>query len=130
VLHTDTPAKSSTLNPRLVLASLGIYRVMSFTVAQATSEISLRMPLGAGTSGILLHVLKHGLVMAGTGLTFGFVGAYLISRAMQSKLYGIRAMDWALSARWPRCSGAALLACYVPARRASAVDPIMALRQG
>jgi putative ABC transport system permease protein len=115
----------------LVLASLGIYGVMSFTVAQGTSEIGLRMALGASTTGILLQVLKHGLVMAGTGLAFGFVGAYLIGRAMRSTLYGTGIMDLgAFGAMAALLLGAALLACYVPARRASAVDPMIALRQG
>ncbi len=114
----------------LILASLGIYGLMSFTVAQGTSEIGLRMALGASSGNVLMGVLKQGLTMAGMGLVFGFGGAYLVGRAMQSTLYGTGAMDWrAFSAVAAVLLAAALLACYVPARRASAVDPMIALRQ-
>lgn len=115
----------------LLLASLGIYGVMSFMVAQRTSEIGLRMALGANHSDVVLQVLKQGFTMAATGLAFGFAGAYWISRAMQTTLYGTGALDWrAFGAVAALLVLAALLACYVPARRASSVDPLIALRQG
>ncbi len=115
----------------LVLASLGIYGVMSFTVAQGTSEIGLRMALGADSQDVLLRVLRQGLLMAGTGLAFGFAGAYWMGRAMQSMLYGTGPTDWvAFSAVAALLLFAALIACFVPARRASVVDPLIALRQG
>jgi putative ABC transport system permease protein len=115
----------------LILASLGIYGVMSFTVAQSTAEIGLRMALGASTRDVLLRVLKQGLAMAGTGLALGFAGAYLVGRAMQSSLYGTGAVDWsAFSTVAALLLLAALRACYVPARRASSVDPMIALRRG
>ena len=114
----------------LVLASLGIYGVMSFAVAQSTSEIGLRMALGATTSDVMRRVLKQGLGMAGMGLGLGFVGAYVAGRVMQSSLYGTGILDWgAFSAVAALLLIAALLACYVPARRASSVDPIVALRE-
>jgi putative ABC transport system permease protein len=76
------------------------------------------------------RVFKQGLGTAGVGLGLGFVGAYVVSRAMQSSLYGTGVLDWvAFSAAAALLLIAALLACYVPARRASSVDPIVALRQ-
>lgn len=115
----------------LLLASLGIYGVMSFAVAQSTSEIGLRIALGATAREVVFRILKQGLGMAGTGLVVGFAGAYLASRAMQSSLYGTGVLDWgAFSAVATLLVLAALLACYLPARRASSVDPVVALRQG
>jgi putative ABC transport system permease protein len=115
----------------LVLAALGIYGVMSFAVERSTAEIGLRMALGATTKDVMRRVLKQGLGMAGAGLGLGSIGAYAASRAMQSNLYGTGVMDWgAFSAVAALLLVAALLACYVPARRASSVDPMIALRQG
>jgi putative ABC transport system permease protein len=115
----------------LVLASLGIYGVMSFTVAQNTAEIGLRMALGASSADVLRNVLRRGLLLAGLGVVFGFIGTYFIGRTMESMLYGTGSLDWiAFSAVTVLLFGAALLACYIPAHRASAVDPIVALRQG
>jgi putative ABC transport system permease protein len=115
----------------LVLASLGIYGVMSFAVAQSTPEIGVRIALGANTSDVMRRVLKRGLAMAGAGLALGSVGAYVTARAMESSLYGTGRVDWtAFSAVAVLFVIAALLACYVPARRASSVDPVAALREG
>jgi len=114
----------------LLLASLGIYGVMAFTVAQRTPEIGLRMALGAGQSQVRLQILREGLTLAAGGLALGLLGAYALGRAMQSTLYGTGALS--LSVLLVVCLvllGAALIACYVPARRASAVDPMTALRQ-
>ena len=103
---------------------------MSFIVAQNTSEIGLRIALGATESEVMRRVLNQGLEMAAPGLALGFVGAYVAGRAMQSSLYGTGELDWgALSAVGGLLLVVALLACYVPARRASSVDPIVALRQ-
>jgi putative ABC transport system permease protein len=114
----------------LLLAALGIYGVMTFTVAQRTSEIGLRMALGAQPSRVRLQLLGEGLTLAGGGLAFGLLGAYALGRAMQSTLYGTGTLSPpVLLAVSLVLLGAALVACYVPARRASAVDPIMALRQ-
>lgn len=114
----------------LVLASLGIYGVMSFAVAQSASEIGLRIALGATKSDIMRRVLKQGLEMAGVGLGLGFFGAYATGRSMQSSLYGTGIMDWgAFSLVEALLLITALLACFLPARRASSVDPIVALRQ-
>ena len=115
----------------LILASLGIYGLMSFTVAQSTSEIGLRMALGATAGRVLMRTLRRGLAMAGAGLVLGFIGAYFAGRLMQSMLYGTGVIDWVVfCAVAVLLLIAALLACYVPARRASAVDPMVALHEG
>jgi len=114
----------------LLLAALGIYGVMSFIVAQRTHEIGLRMALGAGTSRVLKDVLKEGLFTASIGLVLGIAGAYLVGRAMQGMWFGVGAIDLvALSAVTATLLLAALVACLIPARRASSVDPMVALRQ-
>jgi putative ABC transport system permease protein len=114
----------------LLLAALGIYGVMAFTVAQRTPEIGLRMALGAGKTDVILNVLREGLLMAGGGLVLGLLGAYFVGRAMQSTLYGTGSMDWTASTAVAAVLLlAGLIACYVPARRASSVDPMIALRQ-
>jgi putative ABC transport system permease protein len=114
----------------LVLAALGIYGVMTYTVAQRTPEIGLRMALGAGQADVRLQVLREGLTLAGGGLALGLAGAYALGRAMQSTLYGIGALSLpVLLAVGLVLLASALVACYVPARRASAVDPMIALRQ-
>lgn len=114
----------------LVLAALGIYGVMAYTVAQRTPEIGLRMALGAGQNDVRRQVLRDGLKLAIVGLVFGVGGAYALGRAMQSTLYGTGALSLpVLLAVGLVLLGAAIIACYVPARRASAVDPMIALRQ-
>jgi len=114
----------------LLLASLGIYGVMAFTVAQRTPEIGLRMALGAGQSQVRLQILREGLTLAAGGLALGLLGAYALGRAMQSTLYGTGALSLpVLLVVSLVLLGTALIACYVPARRASAVDPMTALRQ-
>src|SRR5262249_7600662 len=114
----------------LVLAALGIYGVMSYTVAQRTPEIGLRMALGAGQAEGRLPVLREGLMLAASGSLLGLAGAYTLGRTMQSMLYGTGALNLpVLAAVVLVLLGAALVACYVPARRASTVDPMIALRQ-
>jgi len=114
----------------LLLASVGIYGVMGFAVAQRTHEFGVRMALGAEGSRILRMVLKEGGTLAAGGLVFGLGGAYLVGSAMQTTLYGVKALDiGAFSASAFVLLAAALLACYIPARRASKVDPLVALRQ-
>jgi putative ABC transport system permease protein len=113
----------------LLLAAVGIYGVMAFTVAQRTQEFGVRMALGAQRERVVKLVLKEGTILALTGALIGLGGAYLVGRAMQSTLYGVGAMD-------ARVFGAlafvllvaALLACLVPAWRASRVEPMVALR--
>lgn len=113
----------------LLLAAVGIYGVMSFTVAQRTQEFGVRMALGAQRSRVVSLVLKEGTVLAVIGALIGLGGAYLVGRAMQSTLYGVGAMDArAFGAVAGVLLVAALLACLVPAWRASRVEPIVALR--
>jgi putative ABC transport system permease protein len=115
----------------LLLAALGIYAVMAFTVAQRTPEIGLRMALGAGHSQVRLQILREGVTLAAVGLALGIVGAYALGRALQAMLYGTAALDLSVVLVVGLVLlSKALLACYVPARRASAVDPLTALRQG
>jgi putative ABC transport system permease protein len=115
----------------LVLSALGIYGVMAFTTAQRTREIGLRMALGARHTQVRLQVLREGLALAAGGLLLGVAGAYLLGRAMRSTLYGTGAMSLpVVLAAGLVLLGAALVACYLPARRASRVDPMSALRDG
>ena len=114
----------------LVLAALCIYGVMAYTVAQRTPEIGLRMALGAEQAEVRLQILGEGLTLVASGLVLGLLGAYALGRAMQSTRYGTGALSLpVLLAVGLVLLGAALVACYVPARRASAVDPMIALRQ-
>ncbi len=114
----------------LVLAAVGIYGVMSFAVAQRTHEIGLRIALGASPRHVLRLVVGEGTLLALIGLTLGLGGAYFVGRAMKSVLYEVGAMD-PLSVVLVALALllSALLACYVPARRAMRVDPLVALRQ-
>jgi len=113
----------------LLLASIGIYGVMAFGVAQRTHEFGIRMALGAGEGPIMRLVLHEGVRLALLGMGFGILGAYLVGRAMQSMLYGVSALDLhAFGIVAVVLLVAALLASYFPARRASRVDPMVALR--
>ena len=114
----------------LVLAAVGIYGVMSFAVAQRSHEIGLRIALGASPRHVLRLVVGEGTLLALIGLTLGLGGAYFVGRAMKSVLYEVGAMD-PLSVVLVALALllSALLACYVPARRAMRVDPLVALRQ-
>jgi len=114
----------------LLLAAVGIYGVMAFTVAQRTHEIGLRMALGAGRAQVLRAVLKEGMATASLGLLLGTAGAYLVGRTLQGMWYGVKAVDpVAFGAVAALLLGSALVACLVPARRAASVDPMVALRQ-
>jgi predicted permease len=114
----------------LCLAAFGIYGVMSFAVAQRTHEIGLRMALGAGQGQVLGLILKEGMLLGSVGLLIGFAGSYGIGRLMRGMWYGIGSLDpVAFSAVATVLMLSALLACYVPARRATQVDPVAALRQ-
>jgi predicted permease len=113
----------------LVLAMGGLYGVIAYTTSQRTREIGLRMALGAQQGDIVRLVLKHGLAMAGIGLAAGMAAAFGVTRVLSSLLYGIHADDPA-TLIGVSCAliSVALLACYVPARRAMRVDPMVALR--
>ena len=114
----------------LLLAAVGIYGVMAFTVAQRTPEIGIRMALGARQVHVRRQVLGEGATLAAAGLVLGVAGAYALGRAMQSTLFGTGPMNVpVLLGVSAVLVASALLACYVPARRASSVDPVIALRQ-
>jgi putative ABC transport system permease protein len=113
----------------LLLAGVGIYGVMAFTVAQREQEIGLRMALGASRGHVVNLILKEALLLAGVGLTLGLAGAYLIGRTLHGTLYGIGSMDFvATGAVAVVLVGASIVASWVPARRAAAVEPMKALR--
>jgi putative ABC transport system permease protein len=113
----------------LLLAAVGIYGVMAFTVAQREHEIGLRMALGATQSHVVNLILKEALLLATIGLTIGLAGAYLVGRTLHSTLYGIGSMDFiATGAVALVLVTASLLASWIPARRAAAVQPMRALR--
>jgi len=114
----------------LLLAVLGIYGVIAFVVAQRTHEVGLRLALGAGRLDVLRMVLGEGIRLSAMGLAAGLAGAWLVGRAMQSMLYGVKALDLtAFGAVAGILMVSALLACYIPAQRASRVDPVIALRE-
>jgi putative ABC transport system permease protein len=113
----------------LLLAAIGIYGVMAFAVAQRTHEIGLRMALGAGRENVLFLILKEGMVLALAGLALGLIGACLVGRTMNGMLYGVGTIDiTAFGGVAIVLLASAILACYVPARRAAKVDPMVALR--
>jgi putative ABC transport system permease protein len=113
----------------LFIAVVGIYGAMSYSVARRTHEIGLRMALGAERSDVLRLVVGAGLRMAATGMAVGLAGALLVTRVLKAFLYGVEPTD-----RITFCvvcailGAAAFIASYLPARRAAAVDPMIALR--
>jgi predicted permease len=113
----------------LLLSAIGIYGITSYAVSQRTHEIGIRMALGAQLSDVLKLVLNHGLKLTMIGAAIGVSGAYLATRAIKSVLYGVSATDpLTFGLVSVLLIGVALLACYVPARRATKVDPLTALR--
>jgi len=113
----------------LVLAMVGIYGVMSFSVEQRTNEIGIRMTLGAQRRDVLRLVLRQGLAIAAIGVTLGIAGALGTSGMLKSLLFGVRPSDpLTLAGVAILLVGCVLVACYIPARRAMRVDPMVALR--
>ena len=113
----------------LVLASVGIYGVLSYLVTQRTQEIGVRVALGAAMWDVFKTVVGQGMGLAGVGILIGLVASRALSRVLTSLLFGIQASDpfayWSAVATF---AIVALIACYIPARRAMKIDPITALR--
>jgi putative ABC transport system permease protein len=113
----------------MLLAALGIFGVMAYTVAQRTNELGIRIALGAQPRNIMALVLTQGMKLAALGVLLGLIGAMSMTRWLVSLLYGVSATDpltFALIALLPMI--VAMLACWIPARRATRVNPLVALR--
>jgi len=113
----------------LVLTIVGLYGVMSYSVAQRTNEIGIRMALGAQTRDVLRLIVAQGFKLVLLGLTIGLAGAFAVTRVIASMLFGVTTKDpLTFAAVALLLAFVALLACYIPARRAARVDPMEALR--
>jgi putative ABC transport system permease protein len=113
----------------VVLASIGIYGVMSYSVTQRAHEIGIRMALGAARRNVLRMVMGQGLLLVGAGVLIGVVGAFGLTRLIASQLFGVRPTDpTTFISVALTLIGVAALATFVPAMRATRVDPVVALR--
>jgi len=112
----------------LLLTAIGLYGVVAFAVVQRSQEIGIRIALGAQTGDVLKMVLRQGLKLTTLGLAIGLAAAYALTRYMQSLLFGVKATDPSTFAAIALLLIAvALMACWIPAKRATKVDPMVAL---
>jgi len=113
----------------VALAAVGIYGVMSYLVTQSTREIGVRIALGAQPRQVLCVVIRHGMLLAGLGAIVGVAGSLALTRLLGSQLYGVKPTDaLTLAGVTTLLLLVALAACFIPAHRASRVDPMVALR--
>jgi putative ABC transport system permease protein len=113
----------------LLLAAVGIYGLMAFTVSERTQEIGIRMALGASRGNVARLIIRQGAILALIGLAIGVGGAVLVGREMQNTLYGVGSLDLSVIAAVAAVLLAtALFASWLPARRAASIDPMQALR--
>jgi putative ABC transport system permease protein len=113
----------------LVLTIVGLYGVMSYSVVQRTNEIGIRLALGAQSRDVLLRIVKQGSKLIIVGLVIGLAGAFAATRVIASLLFGVTTKDpFTFVAAAVLLAIVALLACYIPALRATKVDPLEALR--
>jgi putative ABC transport system permease protein len=130
----STPASTTSLFVTfaalaLVLGMVGIYGVLAFLVSKRTREIGIRIALGAQRADVLWLILKEGAKFAAVGITLGLTGAFLVTRWLSSELYGVSATDPITYVAVALVMAIiSMLACYIPARRAMSVDPLIALR--
>jgi putative ABC transport system permease protein len=115
----------------LLLAAIGTYATISLLVTERSHEIGIRMALGAERRTILGWILGEGLTLAGAGIVLGVAGALLLTRVLETLLYGVGALDPLTFAVVPAIlAGVAVMASLTPARRAASLDPVTTLRQG
>ena len=113
----------------LILACVGIYGVISYSVTQRTHEIGIRMALGARQSDVLRLVIRQALILAVAGVSLGLIGSLAVTRLMSSLLFGVTARDpLTFLSSAALLTATALIASYLPARQAAKVDPLVALR--